>query len=590
MALLPPNRNKGSGFTNINRILQANQGNKLGQTVASGVQNQVNNVQNKLQNSSQTFNQKAQENRLDTDENKQQRDNVIGRFSEQGAQQAQSGFQPNMANFQASSGLQEQFNAAKNKYEQEKLGIQNSLGQYQSQVDANKALFDRQVQLDQEARKKVGQSTVDIHGGGSITARYLGPSDEYKFAENAYKNAQEAYNQQQANLNSDMWAEKIRLAEEQMNQGVEAERQKYIEEQKRINAAQLAPTDEELKQFEKFRAGKYEGPTGLENLDALSADAQNAEILGQLSRSGGGRQELLRRFVGGNNYTQGQKNLDSILLNEDPTVNQIRKSTRGINDTVQKAGKSAAGLAQELTNRAKAFGTETVQNLEGTMNPLSAQIDQQLNQIRSQEEQKGAEFESIRKAIEAGGLDAAVSKGLVNKVQADALSRIMPDKFLNSQLLDLNNRRLNNYAPGGKDVGRNLADVNTSPLANMGELISSNLRRADAQNVNRGGAADSMQETRMNALQRLLGQNAEFASPGADYVGSKNEFDFDTANRQAHEAGVSKLQALIDANRSMTANSNGAKVGKNMFIDDAKAALEAFKRQSKYAGYDPENQ
>ncbi len=32
---------KGTGFTNLNRILQANKGNKLGQTVAGGIQKQL---------------------------------------------------------------------------------------------------------------------------------------------------------------------------------------------------------------------------------------------------------------------------------------------------------------------------------------------------------------------------------------------------------------------------------------------------------------------------------------------------------------------------------------------------------------------
>lgn len=72
---------QGTGYTNLNRLFDANKNNQLGQKVAGDVSKQISGVQNQLGQEQQKFNEKSQENRLDTEENKNQRDSVIGRFS-----------------------------------------------------------------------------------------------------------------------------------------------------------------------------------------------------------------------------------------------------------------------------------------------------------------------------------------------------------------------------------------------------------------------------------------------------------------------------------------------------------------------------
>ncbi|MEK6880584.1 MAG: hypothetical protein AABY22_13285, partial [Nanoarchaeota archaeon] len=78
---------------------------------------QANTVRTSTQQAQEKFGQQAQENRLDSEANKEQRDNVVGRFNE-------SNYSPDEANFKVSSGLQNQYNAAKTKYEQDKLNQQ----------------------------------------------------------------------------------------------------------------------------------------------------------------------------------------------------------------------------------------------------------------------------------------------------------------------------------------------------------------------------------------------------------------------------------------------------------------------------------
>lgn len=71
------NKQKGTGFTNIGKIVQANQGNKLGSTVAGGVQNVAQQARQGVQQAGQQFQQQAQAGRLDSAENQARVQNVL---------------------------------------------------------------------------------------------------------------------------------------------------------------------------------------------------------------------------------------------------------------------------------------------------------------------------------------------------------------------------------------------------------------------------------------------------------------------------------------------------------------------------------
>lgn len=66
-----PQQKKGSGFVNLNKILQANVGNRLGQTVAQGIGQGVGQVQQGIGQLKSDFQQEAQKQNLASDANKQ---------------------------------------------------------------------------------------------------------------------------------------------------------------------------------------------------------------------------------------------------------------------------------------------------------------------------------------------------------------------------------------------------------------------------------------------------------------------------------------------------------------------------------------
>ena len=90
MALLPDNKNpkpvqqaapqpkrKGTGFTNLQRILQASQGSKLGQTIAGGITGQAQQVQSGIQSAQEQFKKEAEAKRVGTEKDVERAKNVI---------------------------------------------------------------------------------------------------------------------------------------------------------------------------------------------------------------------------------------------------------------------------------------------------------------------------------------------------------------------------------------------------------------------------------------------------------------------------------------------------------------------------------
>ncbi len=72
-----PNQQKGSGYTNIQKIITANQGNKLGQAVGGGVQQAGQGLQSNLGQAQNQFQQQTAQNQFNTEGNKQLVSNVL---------------------------------------------------------------------------------------------------------------------------------------------------------------------------------------------------------------------------------------------------------------------------------------------------------------------------------------------------------------------------------------------------------------------------------------------------------------------------------------------------------------------------------
>lgn len=409
--MLPDNRNKkGSGFTNLNRVLQANQGNRLGTAVSGGVQNLGQNVRTQTQQAQGSFQEQAQKNRLDTDEAKQERSNIIGRFNQPSQPSTGTQAAPQSGNTVATRPLAEPLPALEDK------GVNRS-----------------------------GQPNAPVQSSGFTPV-----------------------------------------------------------------------TDDEVQKFTRFRTGTYAGPKQLDGYDDLSGKAAEAEQVGALSRSAGGRQELLRRFVGGRDYTQGEQRLDTALLGltGQEGLSEARRATRGLGMDVAQANQSAAGLAQEYANRAKIFGEETVGQLQGARDPLSQGIDTRLKQYQDTEAQRIKDFQDVQNFLSG---------------QGEQYQNI--DKFtrLGLGLQNLADKGMLNQAAQQKLLGdRGLISRAEALGLDTNKLIAERLKDIKAQGLTRSGAANTEEEAKVSSLDRLMGKigtDVEFGAAGDEYKAGSIGFD-----------------------------------------------------------------
>jgi hypothetical protein len=173
-------------------------------------------------------------------------------------------------------------------------------------------------------------------------------------------------------------------------------------------------SDEELRQFERFRSGQYTGAQGLQNEQELLGRSQELQNIQNLIGSQGGRLALLQRFIGGNRggYTFGQQNLDQLLLSTN------RQNQQALSQGLQQAGlgqqniqrgiDTARLLAEQYAQRAKEFGEETKSRISETDKALTDYLTQQM------ERQK--EYATLRRDIAKQLLDYGI-KGRDLKLQ-----------------------------------------------------------------------------------------------------------------------------------------------------------------------------
>lgn len=458
---LPPNNRKGSGYTNINRVLTANQGNSLGQNVVSGVQNTANQVRNNVQQSQQNFQQEAQKNRLDTEEAKKNRDQTIGRFASPVA------------------GTQQ---------------VANNVAQ-----------------------------TQQANSVAPIKTAQAGPAVEQTGAPNFAKQSSVAQPTAQSGAVTAI----------------------------PVNAA----TEQEIADFQKYRTGTYAGPKELTDYQTLLGGASDVDMMGDQTRSIGGRQELLKRIVGGQGYTAGQQKLDNLLLGQSGNaLNEARVAGRGLVNEVSNANSAASNLAGEFVNRAKIFGGETVNKINDAIVPISTEIDTKLKSLQDQDALRknnfnylqgvlgntDAQVQKLDRITRLGlGLQAAKDSGYINDTQ---VAQLLGDKGLIQR---------------AENIG---LDTN--------KLLNERFTNTAAKNLTRAGIATDDQKTRLNSLNQLLGKQStdlEF-SDDSDYGAGNAGFDLNSLKdyiskaEQERAAGNAKKLADIEEYNSRYLNQGMAGV------------------------------
>jgi len=255
-------------------------------------------------------------------------------------------------------------------------------------------------------------------------------------------------------------------AQSQFQQGAQANQlntqaNQQLLQQGLANPTQLTGNPSNVSQFQNILAGKYQGPQGLANADQLTGQAQYAQQLGQQLGSQGGQQSLLQRFVGGNQYSQGQKNLDTLLMGAGPQnqLNQARQSVAGLGSQVNAGVTAAQNQAQQLGAQANQFGQAAQQQFGNTVNQQVQGLQQQAQTAASSRDQQ---YQKLLSGLQGGQISAEDAQKL------------------------------------GLTSGEQIYNTFQNPSS----LVKESTLGATAQNV-----ASSQDYARMQALQQLAGTN-----------------------------------------------------------------------------------
>ena len=185
----------------------------------------------------------------------------------------------------------------------------------------------------------------------------------------------------------------LNQANQQFQQGLESnafntpQNQTYVN-QTLQNAQNIQPGQnvgqQDIGKFQQFLGGQYTGPQSLSNAQMLAGQAQNAQALGQSTLSEGGRQALLQQFAGKSNpyqsYSQGQQNLDSLLLGQQGKQLQgAAKQSNQLGQQVQNSITGAQQQAQTAQTGNQQFGKWVGDQTQGALNTYQQNINNAAN-------------------------------------------------------------------------------------------------------------------------------------------------------------------------------------------------------------------
>jgi hypothetical protein len=357
---------------------------------------------------------------------------------------------------------------------------------------------------------------------------------------------------------------------------------------KAIEATRLAAdkgevSADDLGLFGTIKNAEYKGPTELANQQQLQAQAQQVQTLGSLAsgvgqRSGtdqGGRQELLRRFVGGADYTSGQRKLDESILSKDKESNiaAAARQTRGVAGEAQRATFGAQAKGQEYGNLAKLFAKETEQRLIDAQTPILGDVTKSFNVAREKEKEKEEYLTSLSRELKttewekktpeqkkAQFLDYLnkgreyISPEQMQQIEGES-GLLKTSDFLN-RLKGLDAQYASSYRPNDqfyspsihvmhekwladKEDARRWAELKTeiAPSQNLDySSLLGGFSGVNAMNLTESGVASEDQAKKLTALDRLLQKS------GTDLQYSPN--------RQLYQAGGVKTSDVTSASES----------------------------------------
>lgn len=293
-----------------------------------------------------------------------------------------------------------------------------------------------------------------------------------------------------------------KAGQEATKYGEQAQKQRDTEIGQVVSGAEGINPNDLMKKFADYRSGEYKGPKEVQGYESLASKATEAEQLGRLGRTSGGKQELLRRFVGGKDYSLGEQKLDTALLGltGQAGLAQAKRSTRGLTDELGREAGAARDMSKQLQQQAESFRQQTLDKLTESRNPTIEDI--RLRQVAAQEleDKRAKEYESIKTLLASPdmvkstqGLGTDETSG---NQQTQTNIDLAVDRLLKSQY----------FSPEETKSLQQLARTSQLLGLDTASLLSGGLTETLAQNIAPSGLASQQEKDRLALLDRLSGK------------------------------------------------------------------------------------
>lgn len=417
-----------------------------------------------------------------------------------------------------------------------------------------------------QGAKPSNAPTATSSGGFQNIQKYLGANQDFNASKGGLAGELNTNVQGQANQANSALQGAFNQFNQQANQASSGFNNP-VQNQQTLDSILTIPatmTGDQSQQVKSLINANYQGPTQINPQDLSTIKQQNLgnlQNLGQDTQSESGRFNLLGQMFGKTGYSQGQKSLDNLFLQNNPDQSQqlkglqniANKFSQNVNNTEQQAqntvqqqsdaAQNAQQQAKQAVNNtittqqqgyqdalAKAQAQRTadyqdIYNRAGTNN-LSPEMAKQLG-LKSGENLYGLSAQDIQGAISQG---SPLSIGQVATPQdINTLNNLygllgQTNTFLNSTQAPGSVANYNNLAPV---VAQRQADYNNA--MNSGVIPGFNLTPQQFLNQWSSGQSGgwmlnpaNAQPTLdfINAIQQKYGQHGYTFGPGAAVVGS----------------------------------------------------------------------
>jgi len=289
--------------------------------------------------------------------------------------------------------------------------------------------------------------------------------------------------------------------------------------------SQIANANQEL--FQNVRSSNYTGPQELGNIQKLQQQAGDVEQLGK-QIAGSNREGLLQRYVGGDRYTGGQRRLDNLLLGQtgQKELNQARRDTMGIDDSISQANSEAANRFMSNLKYKQDVAGSINQQLGQSQEKINSDIQNVLNNLQSDNQFLQTKDKAVRDYL------SQRQKTGAGEVQTQTMIDPVDQAMVALE-------RAGVSAGQYKDQLMKALNAGLDPR----ELVNASLKTNLGQNITKEGAMTGQQASQLNALSRLSGDNSTTYNKNIE--ATKGGFNFDINNIQKN---IAEQEAYNQAN------------------------------------------